>query len=297
MATPTHEGRPSRIGVVVHPSRDIGAPFGELRGWAQRCGAEIVQVPVPGATREVAEPGEAATCTLIVSIGGDGTMLAAIRAGMAADRPVLGVACGSLGVLTRTAPGHLADALDRFSAGAWRGEELPALELTRDDGTSLLALNDLVVVRAGIGQILLTVHVDGVLAGRLAGDGVIVSTPLGSSAYSLAAGGPLLGPGTAGLLLTPLASHGAELPPIVLGPDARLDLELGPRYGGARLEVDGQIVSGAARRLQVSTRQAAARLVAFDGEPPLLSVLRNRGILLDSPRILAEDARRVASGD
>jgi NAD+ kinase len=144
---------------------------------------------------------------------------------------------------------------------------------------------------------LVTVHVDGVLAGRLAGDGVIVSTPLGSSAYSLAAGGPLLGPGSVGLVLTPLPSHGGELPPIVLGPGAGLELEVGPRYAGARLEIDGQIVAGAPRRLRVTTRQAVARLVGFDGQPPLLSVLRNRGILLDSPRILAEDARHRAGGD
>jgi NAD+ kinase len=126
MPTPTHDRRPSRIGVVVHPSRDIDAPFGELRRWAARHAAEIVQVPIPGATRKVAEPGEVGTCALVVSIGGDGTMLAAIRAAMAAGRPVLGVTCGSLGVLTRTAPGELAGALERFLAGAWRVDELPA---------------------------------------------------------------------------------------------------------------------------------------------------------------------------
>jgi NAD+ kinase len=281
----------NRVGIVVHPTRDVSGPLGELERWADGAGVALVQVRVPGITREVAPAGDPAGCELIVSIGGDGTMLAAMRAGMGCDRPVLGVACGSLGVLTRVPTGRVAEALDRFRAGDWHARKLAALEVQRPDEPELLALNDLVVVRAGIGQIRVTVHVDGVLFGRIAGDGVIVSTGLGSSAYSLAAGGPLLGIQTDGLVLTPLPTHGGDVPPLVVGARSRIELVIGQGYGGARMEIDGQIAAGVPERLQVGLRTGVARIVAYPDQESLLTVLRRRGIIVDSPRILAEDER------
>ena len=284
-------GRLRRVGLVVHPARDIGAPLGELREWAGRHDVAIVQVPIPGHSRRVAPPGGAAECDAIVSIGGDGTMLAAIRAGMAVGRSVLGVACGSLGVLTRVAPGELAAAMDRVAGGDWIAQELPALAVALPEGPELLALNDVAVIRAGIGQIRVTAHVDGTLFSRIAGDGVIVSTPLGSSAYALAAGGPLLALDADGYVLTPLPTHGGAAPPLVLGARARLALDVGLGYGGARLEVDGQIAPVGLSELDISLRPSVARLIAFADQAPLLTVLRHRGIVGDSPRILAEDER------
>jgi NAD+ kinase len=281
----------NRVGIVVHPTRDVSEPLGQLERWAEKAGVALVQVAVPGMTREVAPAGDAAGCELIVSIGGDGTMLAAMRAGMGSDRPVLGVACGSLGVLTRVPSGQVAEAMERFSAGDWYARELAALEVQRPGEPELLALNDLVVVRAGIGQIRVTAHVDGVLFGRIAGDGVIVSTGLGSSAYSLAAGGPLLGIDTDGLVLTPLPTHGGAVPPLVVGARSRIELVIGQGFGGARLEIDGQIVEGVPERLHVGLRTRVARIVAFPDREPLLTVLRRRGIIVDSPRVLAEDLR------
>ena len=280
-----------RIGVVVHPSRDISEPLDELVRWAAEHGADVVQVSVPGQTRRVAPDGDAASCQVIVSIGGDGTMLAAIRAGMTAGRPVLGVACGSLGILTRTAPGEVGAAMERFADRDWIGRELPGLVVSRTGEPDLVALNDVAVVRAGVGQIRVVAHADGVLFSRIAGDGVIVCTALGSSAYSLAAGGPLLELDAAAFVLTPLATHGGSAPPLVLGPRNRLALQVGLGYGGARLEVDGQIVPGAPGELGIGLRTGVARIIVFADQESLLTVLRERGILLDSPRILAEDMR------
>lgn len=283
--------RPDVLGVVVHPSRDIGGPLEELGDWAGRHRAEIVQVPVPGQTRQVAPRGQAQDCSLLVSIGGDGTMLAAIRATLSGGCPVLGVACGSLGVLARTAPGELSVALDRFRAGDWTARDLPALHVDRGAEPALLAINDLAVLRAGIGQIRVVARVDGELYGRLAGDGVIVATALGSSAYTLAAGGPLLALDAGAFVITALATHGGVFPPLVLGSRSRVALEISAGYGGARLEVDGQAVPEAPERLLITLRPTVARLVAFADQEPLLTVLRRRGILLDSPRILAEESR------
>ena len=283
-----------RLGLVVHPSRDISAPLGELTEWAAVHGAEIGQLAL-GQTRNVAEPVAAADCGLLVSIGGDGTMLATIRAGMVADRPVLGVACGSLGVLTRVAQGDVGEALDRFWAGDWVPRELPGLEILRDGSPPILALNDIAIVRAGVGQIRVAAHIDGVLAGRVAGDGLIVATPLGSSAYSLASGGPLLGLDSTGYVLTPLPTHGGGMPPMVVGPRARVTLDVWRGFGGARLEIDGQIDTTPPARLELALRPAVAKVVAFADDEPLLSVLRRRGIVTDSPRIVL-DEQRAAGG-
>lgn len=279
------------MGVVVHPTRDVSAPYGELERWAQESGTRLLQVAVTGLTREIAPTGEAAECDLIVSIGGDGTMLAAMREGMSSQRPVLGVACGSLGVLTRVPAGQVAEAMRRFEDGDWHARELAALEIARGDGLPLLALNDVAVVRDGIGQIRVVAHINGVLFGRIAGDGVIVSTGLGSSAYALSAGGPLIGLDTEAFVLTPLPTHGGDVPPVVVGAGARVELQIGQGYGGARLEIDGQIAEGVPERLEITLRTRMARIVAFPDQEPLLTVLRRRGIIVDSPRILAEDER------
>lgn len=280
-----------RVGVIVHPSRNIDGPLRGLLGWADRAGVAVVQVPVQGQDRTVAELGEPSECDLLVSIGGDGTMLAALRAAVSADRPVLGVACGSLGVLTTIAADALPDSLDRFRGHEWTPRLLPALDVSCNGTTDFFALNDLAVVRAGIGQVRVASSVDGVLFHRLAGDGCIVSTPIGSSAYAMAAGGPLLTPEAEAFLLTPLPTHGGSRQPLVIGARSTLTLELSAGIGGARLEIDGQIAAGELDTLTVSFRRAVATVVSFPEQEPLFTYLRRRELIVDSPRIVADDNR------
>jgi NAD+ kinase len=279
-----------RIGVVVHPSREIDQPLQALHDWSDRHGVDVVQVQVFGQRRVVAEPGNASECDLIVSIGGDGTMLAAIRAAAVADRAVLGIACGSLGVLTSVAADGVGRALERFSKEDWVPLSLPALALTREDREDLFALNDAAIIRSGEGQLRTSAELDGVIVARFAGDGCVVSTPVGSSGYALGAGGPLLAPGVDGFLLTPLSAHGGCCPPLVIAADAELHLDPVVGHGGARLEVDGQVTDTQVGPLTISFSPDAATLVSFADQEPLLTRLRRRRIIIDSPRILAEDA-------
>ena len=280
-----------RLGVVVHPARMINGPLRALRAWADANDADVVQIPVPGQEREVAAWGDAADCDLVLAIGGDGTMLAAIRAALGAGRPVLGLACGSLGVLTAIEADGLGRALDRFTRGDWTPRRLPALAIARDGAEEVLAFNDLAVLRRGIGQVRVTTAVDGVLFSRLAGDGCIVSTPLGSSAYALAAGGALLTPDTVAYLLTPLPTHGGSRQSLVISAGSELHLEVTHGIGGARLEIDGQIADTHPVALTVRWRPDAATLIAFPDQEPLFVSLRRRQIIVDSPRILADDGR------
>jgi NAD+ kinase len=288
------ERRLDCVGVVVHPSRNIDIPLGRLRTWAGAHRVTVTQVAVPGQHRAVADPGEVGDCGLIVSIGGDGTMLAAIRAAVSVDLPVLGVTCGSLGVLTAVGAEALPASLDRFRDGDWVPRVLPALRVVRSDGPELFALNDVVIVRNGIGQVRVTSHVDGTLFARLAGDGCIVSTALGSSAYSLAAGGPLLAPGTDAYVLTPLSTHGGSRQALVVPAACELALDVAAGIGGARLEIDGQLAGKDPRDLAMRLRPGVATLVGFDDQEPLFTSLRRRGIIADSPRVVADATRRAA---
>ena len=283
---------PSRLGLVVHPTRAVDRPLRELRGWADGHGVDLVQVHAACDQRPVAEEGAAEECDLIVAIGGDGTTLAAIHEGVIAARPVLAVACGSLGILTSVPATAVAQALERFSRGDWVPWLLPGLEIAGELGTHLLALNDLAVVRAGSGQTRLSVEVDGSLFARIAGDGCIVSTPVGSSAYTLAAGGPLLTPGVDAFVITPLPTHGGSRPPLVVGGSSSVRLQSAPGHWEARLELDGQRVGTLDEPLVITFCKAVATVITFPAQEPMLTLLRRRGIITDSPRILVDDARR-----
>ena len=288
-----------RFGLVVHPRREIAPAFEALAAWSAAHDVELVQVPAPGQDRHMVPPGDPATCDLIVALGGDGTTLAALRTAAAVGKPVLGVACGSLGALTAIGGDDIAHALDRFDAGDWIPRRLPALSVESDGDEPQVGVNDLVIVRQGAGQVAAAVRVDGALFIRFAGDGLVIGTQLGSSAYTLAAGGPVLAPGSSGLVFTPLAPHGGCCPPLVAGPHSVLEIDLDPGHGGARIELDGQIRDRVdphiPRTLTVALRPDHATLVALGGEEPMLAGLRRRRVLMDSPRVLARDDREAAA--
>jgi NAD+ kinase len=292
------EGRFDRIGLVVHPRRNLDRALETIGDWAQANGAEVVQVGTPGQEREVAPAGDVAACDLVIALGGDGTALAALRAAAPSHRPVLGVACGSLGALTGTTAEKLEYALGRVAGGAWRPRRLPALAADRGRET-LRAINDLVLVRASAGQVTVEILLDGERYARFAGDGLVAATPLGSTAYTLAAGGPMLAPGSRGLVLTPLSPHGGFCPPVVTVPRHDVHVTIEPGHGGARVELDGQIHTVLERMQTVSLslrfENEFATLVSFGEEEPMLPGLRRRGIIVDSPRVRAREKRAPAA--
>src|SRR3954451_1690990 len=227
-----------RIGLVVHPSREIGKPLAALEDWAQARGLEVVQIRARGAMRMVAPPGQVDACDLVVALGGDGTVLTALRSVMESATPVLGVACGSLGALSAVKAPDLVQALDSFAAGDWKRRKLHALEVSVDGARAVWAINDFVLVRKS-GQLVVDVTVGGELYARMAGDGGIAATAPGSSAYSMAAGGPVMGIGTPAYVVTPLLMHGGNAPPLVVRSDVETVLEAHPGYSGFDVEVDG----------------------------------------------------------
>jgi NAD+ kinase len=280
-----------QVGVVVHPRRDVDAALEAMRAWAAAHGVALGQILIPGQTRRVAEPVSIEACDLVLALGGDGTALAALHAAAPTSRPVLGVACGSIGVLTSVPAGRLSAALDQVAAGDWSPRELPALEIAAGPGDARFAINDFAMIRHGTGQVITEIRIDDELYARTAGDGLVVATPIGSSAYTMAAGGPILAPGAQGIVITPLAQHGGVSPPLVTGPDSRVRVLVQPGYGGSRFEIDGQEAGVDMLEVAVTLRRDYASLVALADQEPLLTGLRRRGLVVDSPRILARDAR------
>ncbi len=280
-----------RMGLVVHPTRPLETVLSEIGAWASAHGVTVGQVPVPGQTRRVADPVEAAACDVLLALGGDGTALTALHAGVPSSRPVLGVACGSVGVLMSVPADRVSWALEQVAAGRWAPIGVPGLDIGWDEARGAVAINDLAVMRDGPGQVLVSVSVDGVLYARVAGDGLVVATPLGSSAYTMAAGGPILAPGAEGMAVTPLAAHGGVCPPLVAGIGSRLTLTVEPGHGGVRHEIDGRRAAIAGRVLTLGWRPDYATLVGLTEGEPRLTGLRRRGLVLDSPRALVRGAR------
>ena len=231
---------PIRVALVVHPTRAVDRALATLVDWTDERGVPLVQLAVESdAGRSLAAAGSPEPGDLVLALGGDGTVLSALRSAAPLDAPVLGVACGSLGALSAVKADGLAGALDRVFSGDWTPRSLPALAVDDGSGHAAWAANDFVVMRRGAGQLVAELSIDDELYARVAGDGLIVATALGSSAYSMAAGGPVLAAGTPAFVCTPLAMHGGSAPPLVVAADAVVTVEVHPGYAGFDVEVDG----------------------------------------------------------
>jgi NAD+ kinase len=282
-----------QVGLVVHPRRDIGPALNAVLEWASRHGLPVGQVRIAGQTRTVAEPVDAADCEVVMALGGDGTTLAALHAAAPVSKPVLGIACGSIGVLTSVHSKELDSALERVASDDWTPKRLPGLCVTAGAEDIAIAINDVAVIRNGTGQVIVEIRVDDELYARTAGDGLIASTPLGSSAYTMAAGGPIVLPQANSVVVTPLATHGGVIPPLVVGQESRIGLLIHPGYGGSRLEVDGHALHTKALEVTVTLREGYATVVSMTDQETMLTGLRRRALLIDSPRVLVRDKREA----
>ena len=223
---------------------------------------------------------------LLVCLGGDGTVLRAARVIVPHAVPILGVNMGRLGFLTEVRPGEFVDRLTDVLESRCRIEERSMLQAQVSSwGATHHALNDVVVGRAAIGRPLyVEVSIDGVRLAIHRCDAVIAATATGSTAYSLSAGGPILHPESHELLLTPVAPHLGAARPMVLPPDAVIDLMV-TADKEAVVSVDGQIDRALASGEGVSVCRSAhtARLVRFSKPQDYYALLAEK---LDWLRVL-----------
>jgi NAD+ kinase len=298
------------IAFVVHPERPEATDIArQATAWLEARGHRALQVRDVSPPSDVAPPGDlappgavsspspAATGTptnslalgdgvdLAVSLGGDGTMLRTVALASVHGFPVLGVNLGRLGYLTEIEPDGLEHALERFLAGDYGVEERMTLEVTIEPAGAetppherrVIVLNEAVVEKTVPGH---TIRVAASIAGRpfvtYAADGLLVSTPTGSTAYNLSARGPILSPGLRAVVLTPVSPHMLFDRPLVLDPEQWVRLELvGPRP--AVLVLDGQSADSLQPGDAVVCRvgPSPARLVTF-GPRDFFSILRAR---------------------
>jgi NAD+ kinase len=285
-----------RVALVVHPTRPVEGALTALTRWTRERGVALVQLANRGETvRRMAEPADIGRDDVVVALGGDGTVLSALRTAATANAPVLGVACGSVGALSVVTADEIASALDRIWIGDWTPRSLPALAVAAAEGDGERAFNDFVVVRRRAGHLAVDVSVEDEPYVRLSGDGLIVATALGSSAYSMAAGGRVLAAGTAAFVCTPLAMHGGSAAPLVLPADAALTVEARPGYAGFVVEIDGFRSMSEARTFRLTLEPDVVRLIALGAPGRGLAGLRRRGLIADSPRVLARDERAAAA--
>lgn len=201
-----------KFALEVRPGRPAAADFSNgLTKYIQRSGGEVALDPEE-------KP------DLIIAVGGDGTMLAAVRHSLVWDVPVLGFNLGTLGFLAGAEPTDLEPVVDRLLAQDFAVEERTTVSASVG-GVTGYGVNDVVVEKVDSTRLVsLDVAIDGVHFVNYRADGLIVATPTGSTAYSFSAGGPLVDPRVEALVMTPVASHSLFDRPLVLPGGATIDV-------------------------------------------------------------------------
>ncbi|MFI6128723.1 NAD(+)/NADH kinase [Micromonospora sp. NPDC051141] len=240
-------------------------------GWATRHGKTLAvraedRHRVPPSVAAVAADALAAQSDALISIGGDGTMLGALRLAVRDPKPVLGVHLGRVGFLVEVQPPDLPRALERLVAHDFTIESHACLacDVCGDD---VVAFNDIALVRQpGAGFVTATLAVDGQRYGYYRCDAIVVSTPTGSTAYSYAAGGPLVSPATEAVVVTPSAPMAGISRSVLLSPHESVHLELRPDSAPVAVEMDGLLIREAATGGSVHVRYVrdAGRVVRLD---------------------------------
>jgi NAD+ kinase len=239
------------IGISLKPDQpQFGGLVHEIEKWLRDRGIEVLlgqdaakASGLPGMPRSEL----ARKVDLMVVLGGDGTLLAVARAIGERAVPVLGVNLGTLGYLAEISLDELFPTLEGVLAGRLRTETRMRLDVHAErDGCEIghyLALNDAVIARTALSRMIdLQTWADDAEVTTYHGDGLIVATPTGSSAYSLSAGGPLLLPGIGAIVLTPICPHALTQRPLVLPKLCRVAISvLDARGGEVHLTVDGQV--------------------------------------------------------
>lgn len=242
-----------KVGVVGNPRYEqlrgilerlaARAPQHDIALYAEAELADLWPKPVPalGGVRDL---------DVLLTFGGDGTLLRGARRVAAQEIPILGINLGRVGFLTTATPETLDDALAAIASGEYELERRQALEGRHLSAGGAerhveMALNDVVVHKAGVARVTqVRVFVDEEEVGQYSTDGIIVATPTGSTAYSLSAGGPVVVPGVDALVITAICPHTLAVRPIVVAGDAEIVLTPRPPWGDDVLvSWDGQVGS------------------------------------------------------
>ena len=255
------------VGLVLHPTKLVDKSVETVLAFARAGSLRVLardtdRDRVPEGVELLPEDRFAAEANAIIALGGDGTMLGALRMTVGRQVPVLGVNHGHLGFLVEVTPAELPAALAKVAAGEFTIEQHSCLELGQLP--IRYGFNDLVLGRAGrTGTVSLDLTVNGQRYGYYRGDAVIVATPTGSTAYNYAAGGPVLSPSSRAMVITPVAPMSGIGRPVVLGASDRVTLTVAAESTPIAVDVDGIAAGEWERgdRLTATMRSDAAQVV------------------------------------
>jgi NAD+ kinase len=281
------------VGVVLHPERDSAEAVTAILDWAKQRSIEVLGIVSEISRLRCEAIGVTADelgrrSDLIVSLGGDGTMLRAMRLADRQRASVLGVNLGKLGFLAEIDVPELPEALTAVDSHEYLIEPRLAVDAILGDQV-MTAFNDIAVVRQpGQGSARVAVRIDDQPFVSYAADALVVATPTGSTAYSFSAGGPIVSPSVECLLVTPAAPHSAYNRGLVVSVNDTLALDILSGSEELAIEVDGQVsvYVSAGDSLDLRPRPAAARVVRL-GKTTFYERARRKLRLTDSAEIPA----------
>jgi NAD+ kinase len=235
-----------KVGVVLRPSTpELKSSFYKLEKIFNKYGMDVYIDSISGGMIDVMGmefEHLCKQCDVLVTLGGDGTLISAVRRSFSYDIPVFGVYAGNLGFLADVSMDELDAFVSNLACGKYRIDERAVLEakvIKNGEEMQMYAFNDIVLTRPSISNIIsIETLVDGKAFNIYTGDGVIVSTPTGSTAYNLSAGGPVLFPLTNVFALTPICPHSLTQRPVVL--PGTFSIEMKTPKNRALMIIDGQ---------------------------------------------------------
>ena len=233
-----------KVGIVLRPSApELKDLFFKIKNAFEKEGIEVLIDSISASMIGVMGQEFDVMCKesdILASIGGDGTLISLVRRSYKCHKPILGIYVGKLGFLTDILPNEIDDFIKKIKRGEFRIDNRMMMEATiKGKEEKMFSFNDIVITRRSISKM---IHVDAFIDRKwfntYYGDGLIISTPTGSTAYNLAAGGPVVYPLTEAYILTPICPHSLTQRPLVL--PAEFEIEIKTVKENALMVVDGQ---------------------------------------------------------
>lgn len=212
----------------------------------------------------------------IIAIGGDGTMLHAAQYVKHSSAPVLGINTGRLGFMANVQPDQVEQALDDLENGRFEVEQRAMLHASNEEGEEFNALNEFLFTKKDTSSMVtLRAEYDGSLLNRFWADGLLISTPTGSTAYNLSAGGPIVLPGTPVMIVTPINPHTLTTRPLVLPSDKELVIEVQEQPDHILFSRDGRMFDNSISRVTICKSEYSVGLVMLRNQN-YFETLRNK---------------------
>lgn len=236
-----------KIGLIWNPTKTSGFEVArELRDILAERGLSVttgITLAHALGAPELAE-GSFEECDLLMVLGGDGTLLSALDYALPKNIPMLGINLGRMGFMTEVDPANLRRDVSEVLNGNYTIDSRMTLTFAGQNENNFFALNDIVLTRStpSVRILSLEIEVNGIVVDRISGDGLIVATATGSTAYSLSAGGPIIRPGLDCFVITPICPHTLNTRPVVVSSNDVIKIRVMDDRGGAQAVMDGRKV-------------------------------------------------------